>query len=87
MATNYFNFSLPTNNRAFQNQSQQLGLGDRDLGIFLDLASVFDRVANKTNATYWLYGGTLMGYARYVNVENMKKSTNSKVFFIYVVRL
>ncbi len=50
--------------RAFQNQTETLGLSPGERAIFLDLASAFLRAAAATNATCWLYGGTLMAYRR-----------------------
>jgi len=39
-------------------------LGQQEKKLFRQLLEVFVAAAGEVNATYWLYGGTLMGLAR-----------------------
>ena len=52
--------------RLFQNQTLTLGLSDRDRQLFENLVKRFDLIARANNLTYWLYGGTLLGYVRWL---------------------
>ena len=57
----------------------------------MDLAGRFDRLAKDNNISYWLYGGTLMGYARYVPKTRqgcqVQTIVDALVFFSCVFRV
>jgi phosphorylcholine metabolism protein LicD len=42
----------------------RLGLNETERGWFRDLLIHFDRLCAAANVTYFLYGGTLLGYRR-----------------------
>ena len=48
----------------FENQTLSMGMDGRERDIMRDLVSAFDAIANKTGTDYFVYGGTLLGYAR-----------------------
>ena len=50
------------NCRRFQEQIERLGMNETERGLMRELLALFDRASAAANASYFVYGGSLLGF-------------------------
>ena len=70
------------NCRRFEEQIERLGMNETERGWMRQLLALFDRASAAANASYFVYGGSLLGFRETSDAERNHDSNLSKMILI-----